>query len=291
MRSILSPLTKLLKLRPRIRRGPDIGAEACGIVDDQFAAAQEIDLCARAGRRGDFERAARLKLEEAAARRIDGRRCIERAGDVERPIVQHGRCAVGAGERPSRPGIGRERLEIAERAGAYSADRAGAAAAGKLERVGAAARGATLPMNTAPGSTTSRLVALPAKSMAYDPPEIVPAFVTVLAPPVMKTPKELPESVAPAWFVMLPPPSISAAAPLVAVMLARVDQRRGRPLRKDTCALTRDRCRKRCWSGCRRPRDQRHARRRCCRCCSPFPRRRWRTRRTRRPRWSRPNYS
>ena len=79
-----------LELRPRIGRGPDIGAEGCGIVDDQFAAAREIDLCARSGGRGDFERAARLELEEAGARRIDGGRCVERARNVERAIVQHG---------------------------------------------------------------------------------------------------------------------------------------------------------------------------------------------------------
>ncbi len=55
--------------------------------------------------------------------------------------------------------------------------------------------------------------------MASVAPEIVPAFVTVPDPPVRKTPKALPEMVAPARFVMLPPASKSAPAPAVALML------------------------------------------------------------------------
>jgi hypothetical protein len=47
----------------------------------------------------------------------------------------------------------------------------------------------------------------------------VPALVTVLEPPVMKTPNELPERDAPELLVTLPPPSISAPAAPVARML------------------------------------------------------------------------
>ena len=138
MRSILSPGTKCLQLRSRIGCGADIGAERCGIVDDQFAAAVlEIDFRSRAGGRGDFKRGAAAELEEAGAAWINGRRHVERAGDADRAVVQDGWGNIRTIERPGRAGIDGKDLEVVERAGAHAADRAGAA--GELQRVGAAA--------------------------------------------------------------------------------------------------------------------------------------------------------
>ena len=92
----------------------------------------------RAGGRREFERAARLKLEETGARRIDGGRCRERTRNVERAVVEHGWLAVRAGQRPGRAGIDHKRLEMAE-SGVHSIDRACATAARKLQGVRAAA--------------------------------------------------------------------------------------------------------------------------------------------------------
>ena len=72
---------------------------------------------------------------------------------------------VRAGQRPGRPGIDRERLEMAER-GAHSTDRAVPLPPASSSVFVPLLFALTLPTNTAPGSTTRRLVALAVKSTA-----------------------------------------------------------------------------------------------------------------------------
>ena len=81
-----------------------------------------------------------------------------------------------------------------------------------------------------PGSTISRLVPLPAKSIAYVAPDIAPAFDTVPEAPVMKTPKEMPVIEPVKLFATLPPsasstPELPVPVPVMAPLFVTVRPR------------------------------------------------------------------
>ena len=153
-----------MQLRSRIGCGADIGAERCGIVDDQFAGAvQEVDLRGRAGGRGNFERGAAAELEQAGAACINSRRHVERAGDADRAVVQDGWGIFAPLSVQLAPAsTARTWKLLNEPVPTPPIEPVPLASSSVLVPLPPV----TLPTNTAPGSTTSRLVPLPAKSMA-----------------------------------------------------------------------------------------------------------------------------
>src|SRR4029077_3479240 len=92
--------TEILELRAEVRRSADPRPEQCGVVDCEWASAQEVYRRRRAGRRGNLEDAAGAEVKCASARGVDRSCDIERSADRQAPVDGDIGDRVGAGERP-----------------------------------------------------------------------------------------------------------------------------------------------------------------------------------------------